>query len=98
MNHVYDIEKTPISYAENTYKAASLFDPGYHVAIKVFNKSNLDDKKLMDMKTEISTLCTLDHPKIIKYLETYDDTMFTYLVMEYVEGIPLYEKIALQEN
>ena len=50
------------------------------------------------MKTEIDNLCKLDHPKIIKYLETYDDSKFTYLVMEYVEGVPLYEKISLQED
>ena len=28
----------------------------------------------------------MDHPYIVKYFETYDDRMYLYLVMEYVQG------------
>ena len=47
---------------------------------------------------EIMTLNTLDHPNIVKYYETYNDAKFIYLVMEYVPGKPLFEKICEQEN
>ena len=98
LRHVYEIEEQTLSYAENTYRAISLFDPDYQVAIKVFNKTRFNEEELDEMRNEISSLCNLDHPKIVKYLETYDDHRFTYLVMEYVEGIALYDKIAMQQN
>lgn len=47
---------------------------------------------------EIATLNTLDHPNIVKYYETYNDFKYIYLVMEYVQGMPLFEKICQQEN
>ena len=95
LKHVYEIEDQTLSYGENIYRATSLYDPGYQVAIKVFNKTRFNEEELEEMRNEISSLCNLDHPKIMKYLETYDDKRFTYLVMEYVEGIALYEKIAM---
>ena len=45
------------------------------------------------MMDEIATLNKLDHPNIVKYIETYNDAKYIYLVMEYVEGLPLFEKI-----
>lgn len=48
--------------------------------------------------TEIARLNTLDHPNIVKYIETYNDAKYIYLVMEYVEGLPLFEKIVQQTN
>ena len=43
-------------------------------------------------------LTTLDHPNIVKYYETYDDSKYMYLVMEYCQGGELFDKIASQEN
>ena len=41
------------------------------------------------LKDEIEVLQRLDHPYIVNYFETYDDTNYLYLVMEYVEGMHL---------
>ena len=35
----------------------------------------------------------LDHPNIVRYFETYDDNKYLYLVMEYVQGEEMFEKI-----
>ena len=43
-------------------------------------------------------LTKLDHPNIVKYYETYVDEKYIYLVMEYIDGGELFEKIAQQEN
>ena len=43
---------------------------------------------------EVAILSTLDHPNIVKYYETYDDKKFLYLVMGYVDGEELFDKIA----
>lgn len=43
-------------------------------------------------------LTKLDHPNIVKYYETYIDEKYIYLVMEYIGGGELFEKIAAQKN
>ena len=47
---------------------------------------------------EVSILNTLDHPNIVKYFETYDDKKYIYLVMEFIEGEQLFDKIVHQTN
>ena len=65
------------------------------VAIKVLDKIKLQKKyKALDViMAEIKVLNTLDHPNIVKYFETYDDSRYIYLVMEYVKGSDLFECI-----
>ena len=36
----------------------------------------------------------MHHPNIVKYYETYDDSKYIYLVMEYIGGGELFDKIA----
>ena len=47
---------------------------------------------------EVAILHSLDHPNIVKYYETYNDQKYIYLVMEYVTGTQLFEKITQQAN
>ena len=68
------------------------FDSSIRVAIKVLDKTKLTGV-LDNVMAEVSTLHMLDHPNIVKYYETYNDSKYIYLVMEYVTGMPLYDKI-----
>ena len=43
-------------------------------------------------------LTKLDHPNIVKYYETYIDEKYIYLVMEYIGGGELFDKIAASKN
>jgi calcium-dependent protein kinase len=52
-------------------------------------KGNIDS-----IQKEIDILTKLDHPNIVKYFETYIDEKYIYLVMEYIGGGELFEKIA----
>ena len=72
-------------------------DTNFQVAIKVLDKVKLRDEIEYIME-EVAILHTLDHPNIVKYYETYDDPKYMYLVMEYVTGTQLFEKITQQEN
>jgi len=63
------------------------------VAIKVMNKSKLKDH-IDAIFEEVSILTKLDHPNICKYFETYIDEKYIYLVMEYIDGGELFDKIA----
>ena len=68
------------------YKSNNRIDPSMEVAIKVLDKIKLQKeyKSLDVIMGEIKVLHTLDHPNIVKYFETYDDSRYIYLVMEYV--------------
>ena len=74
------------------FKTYNKHDPSIQVAIKVLNKDTLR-ANLSNIMDEIATLNTLDHPNIVKYYETYNDQLYIYLVMEYITGMPLFEKI-----
>lgn len=72
-------------------------DKNLKVAIKVLDKHKL--KENIDcIIEEVAILNKLDHPNIVKYFETYDDNKYIYLVMEYVSGQQLFDKITQQEN
>jgi calcium-dependent protein kinase len=62
----------------------------------------LDKQKLKDnidcIMEEVAILNQLDHPNIVKYYETYDDSKYIYLVMEFINGFQLFEMITAQEN
>ena len=47
---------------------------------------------------EVNILNRLDHPNIVNYFETYDDKKYIYLVMEYVKGVELFEKITKRSD
>ena len=64
----------------------------FKVAIKVLDKVKLRDNIDCIME-EVAILHSLDHPNIVKYYETYNDQKYIYLVMEYVTGMPLFDKI-----
>lgn len=69
----------------------------FYVAIKVLKKDKLMDH-LDAIKEEINILTKLDHPNIVKYYETYIDVNYIYLVMEYIGGGELFDKLTEQEN
>ena len=75
------------------FLATSLQDKDFKVAIKVISKKKLGDDidQLLD---EIKILKKIDHPNIIKYMETYENKKYMYIVMEYCPGGELFEVIA----
>lgn len=76
----------------------NIADPSLQVAIKLFNKTKLNRDQIKRIRDEVRILTTLDHPNIVKYYQTYEDTKYMYLVMEYCPGGELFDKISSQEN
>ena len=72
-------------------------DVSHKVAIKVLDKHKLAEN-IDQIIEEVGILNKLDHPNIVKYFETYDDSKYIYLVMEYVQGQMLFDKITQQVN
>ena len=69
----------------------------FQVAIKVLNKIKLQDS-LEAIEDEIDILTNLDHPNIVKYYEKYKDEESIYIVMEYISGGELFNKISSADN
>ena len=61
-------------------------------AVKSINKDYIKQDVFL-LKRELAALRTVDHPNIIKLLETYEDAKYFHLVMEYCTGGELYAKI-----
>ena len=64
-------------------------------ALKIVKLSNLDPKMLQNSLNEVRILTSLHDPNIIGYKEAFLDqsTESLYIVMEYVDGGDLHEKI-----
>ena len=76
----------------SVFKTNNVQDPSFIVAIKVLDKKKLHDDLDLIME-EVAILNTIDHPNICHYYETYDDKKYIYLVMEYISGKTIFQKI-----
>ena len=65
---------------------------GREFAIKCISKVRLKPSKIHQIKNEIEILSSLDHPNIVTYFCTVEDSKNYYIVMEYLSGKNL-EKI-----
>ena len=72
----------------SVFKTANIADKTFEVAIKVLDKKKLRENIELIME-EVAILNTIDHPNICNYYETYDDSKFIYLVMEYISGVTI---------
>ena len=61
------------------------------VAVKAIKKTNISDVE--SFRNEISILRSLDHPNIIKLLETWETDHICFLVTEVCEGGELFDHI-----
>ncbi|KAH9297208.1 hypothetical protein KI387_028890 [Taxus chinensis] len=76
-------------------KVARNIETGQNVAIKIIDKGMVFKHKLMyQVKREISTMKLMRHPKIVRLYEVLASKKKIYLVMEYVTGGELSDRIA----
>uniref|UniRef100_A0A9J7ZIU7 non-specific serine/threonine protein kinase n=1 Tax=Cyprinus carpio carpio TaxID=630221 RepID=A0A9J7ZIU7_CYPCA len=66
------------------------------VAIKILDKTKLDQKTQRLLSREISSMETLHHPNIIRLYEVVETLTRLHLVMEYASGGELYTKISTE--
>ena len=55
-------------------------------AVKVLLKELMPERAVEMIREEISVLSMMDHPNIIKYVESFEDQRYMYIVTEYVES------------
>lgn len=62
-------------------------------ALKTIDISKMDEKTLTNTLNEIRILCSVDHPNVVGYKEAFIQDKKICVVMEYVGGGDLYDKI-----
>ena len=68
-------------------------EPKKLYAIKSISKKNINEKDFDEMIKEVDILSKLDHPNIIKFIETYNDEYYFHIVMEVAKGKDVFDKI-----
>uniref|UniRef100_A0A453AZ24 Protein kinase domain-containing protein n=1 Tax=Aegilops tauschii subsp. strangulata TaxID=200361 RepID=A0A453AZ24_AEGTS len=72
-------------------------DTGRAFAIKILDRQRILAMKIDEqIKTEIATLKLLKHPNVVRLYEVAASKTKIYMVLEYVNGGELFEKIALK--
>ncbi|PKU68685.1 CBL-interacting protein kinase 23 [Dendrobium catenatum] len=76
-------------------KFAKNVETGENVAIKILDKENvLRHKMIGQIKREISTMKLIKHPNVIRMFEVMASKTKIYIVLEFVTGGELFDKIA----
>lgn len=74
------------------YKAWDSLKSQY-VAIKIINKLNLSNKQLKNINQEILIMKQINHPNLLKLLDSYQSFNHHFLVLEYINGGEIFNKI-----
>eukprot|EP01063_Lacrimia_lanifica_P008880 TRINITY_DN1595_c0_g6_i1.p1 TRINITY_DN1595_c0_g6~~TRINITY_DN1595_c0_g6_i1.p1 ORF type:complete len:952 (+),score=413.99 TRINITY_DN1595_c0_g6_i1:166-3021(+) len=68
-------------------------DTGKHVVVKRVNLGPLSTKEKEEAQNEVRILRRLDHPNIVRYVESFADRTQLCILMEYVDGGDLGQRI-----
>ncbi|KAG7662348.1 uncharacterized protein J8A68_004119 [[Candida] subhashii] len=74
------------------YKAIDI-DNNTTVAIKIIEKANLSAKQFHNIKNEIQIMKRLDHPNLLKLVDSIDTLDHCFLVLEHCDGGEIFNKI-----
>ena len=69
----------------DVYLFESRANPEMQYAVKIMFKEDLDPEIMQLVNEEVEILAYLDHPNIVKYIESYEDDQNLYIVMEYLQ-------------
>ncbi|KAJ4955849.1 hypothetical protein NE237_012632 [Protea cynaroides] len=80
-------------------KYARHFDSGQGFAVKILDRKRILDLKISEqLKREIGTLKLLKHPNVVRLHEVLASKTKIYMILEYVNGGELFDRIALKER
>ena len=73
-------------------------ETGERVAIKIFDKTSLDEDDEIALQSEVDILSQIDHPNAVKLVEIFDEENNIYLVLELLAGGELFDRIVEKEQ
>ena len=68
-------------------------EPRKYYAVKSISKSNITEEDMKNLIREVDIISGLQHPNIIRFLETYHDDHYFHIVMELCTGKEIFGKI-----
>ncbi|XP_061681643.1 serine/threonine-protein kinase Nek1 isoform X4 [Syngnathoides biaculeatus] len=71
---------------------------GHQYVIKEVSISGMSDKERQESRKEIAVLANMNHPNIVQYKESFEESGCLYIVMDYCEGGDLFKKINSQRG
>jgi calcium/calmodulin-dependent protein kinase I len=63
------------------------------VAIKILSKRKMKDEDVLGLQNEIGIMSTIDHPNVVKLVDTYEDKGHYCLIMELMQGGELFDQL-----
>lgn len=92
---VYELrEKLGEGGYANVMKAVSVKNKARRpVAVKIVSKENLKAKDELALRKEFEILTSLNHSNIVQAFEFFEEKDFLYVVLEYLEGGELFDRI-----
>jgi calcium/calmodulin-dependent protein kinase I len=63
------------------------------VAVKCIDRNGLPEEDESSLRQEVEILRSLDHPNIVKLLDFFEEEKFFYVVLEFLPGGELFERI-----
>lgn len=83
--------------AFSTVRIAEHRETGEKFAVKRLDRTKLSSDDEMLLRREVEILKSLDHPNIVKFIDFYEERNFFYVVLEYLQGGELFDRI-LKKN
>lgn len=66
-------------------------------AVKIIYKDQYDTQEQKKIMNEVEILRSIDHPHVVKVFEYFEDAQRIFIVMEFLEGGELFDKIRESE-
>lgn len=63
------------------------------VAVKIVDKTNLTSREVRGLQKEVEILKTVNHKNVVKLYDYYEEEQIMYVVMEYVGGGELFDRV-----
>lgn len=95
---LYDIEKTLGSGHFAVVKLARHVFTGEKVAVKVIDKTKLDEVSRAHLYQEVRCMKLVQHPNVVRLYEVVDTPTKLYLILEFGDGGDMYDHIMKHEG
>ena len=66
---------------------------GKKVAVKIVSRHRLQREDELSLRIEVEVLMSLNHPNIVQALDFFEEDDFFYVVLEYLDGGELFERL-----
>mmetsp|Transcript_14305 Transcript_14305/g.21416 ORF Transcript_14305/g.21416 Transcript_14305/m.21416 type:complete len:408 (-) Transcript_14305:251-1474(-) len=95
---MYELGEELGSGAFSVVKAGTNKATGEKVAVKVINRHTISSEDEAALTQEVNIMKSLDHPNIVKLYDFFREKEKYYLVLEYLEGGELFDRIVAKKT